>query len=118
MGKFAGGLDRGVFVGKFGEWDGFWEERDGVYDAFGMCAWYPDAVALVMVEGWAKVPAVRTMRGPSLAGGGFFVDDDSGSSGCEGCACEIEGTLELGIGQEFGVEARGAEEIKGQFGLG
>ena len=52
MGKFAGGLDRGVFVGKFGEWDGFWEERDGVYYAFGMCAWYPDTIALAMVEGF------------------------------------------------------------------
>ena len=83
-----------------------------------MCAWYPDTIALVMVEGWAKVPSICTMRGPSLGGGGFFVDNDADSWGCEGCACEIEGTLELGIGREFGVEARGAEEIEGEFGLG
>ena len=78
MGEFPSGLDCGIFVGKFGKWDGFWEERYGVDDVFGVSAWYPDAIALVMVEGWAKVPAIRAMWGPSLAIGGFFVDGARG----------------------------------------
>ena len=97
MGEFPSGLDHGVFVGKIGKWDVFWEEKDGVDDAFGVSAWYPDAIALIMVEGWAKVPAIRAMWGLSLAIGGFFVDYDSCSWGCKGCACEIKGTLELGV---------------------
>ena len=104
-------------MGKVGYGDGFGEERNGVDDAFGMGAWYPDAIALVMVEGWANVPSVCAMWGPSLADGGFFMNDDARAWGCEGCACEIECALELCIGRQLGVEARGAEEIKREFGL-
>ena len=93
MGKFVGGLDHGVFVGEFGEWDGFGEERDGVYDAFGMCAWYPDAIALVMVEGWAKVPAIGAMWGPSWRVVGFSWMMTRVPGGARGVREKLKGPL-------------------------
>ena len=118
VGKFPSRLDCGIFVGKFGECDGFWEERDCVNDAFGVSAWYPDAIALVMVEGRAKVPAIRAMWGPSLAIGGFFVDDYSCSRGCDGCACEIKVPSSWAYAESLGLrrEARRRLRVSSAWG--
>jgi hypothetical protein len=58
----------------------------------------PDAVAAVRVEGWANVPAIGGMGGPSCAGAGFFVGKDTSSRRGKGRPIVIEGAMDLGIG--------------------
>ena len=82
MGEFAGSLDCCVFMSKVGYGDDFGEEGNGVDDAFGMGAWDPDPIALVMVEGWSHIPTIGTVGGPSLAICGFFMNNDTRPWGC------------------------------------
>jgi hypothetical protein len=50
------------------------EPRKGVSNVFGTCFGDPDAVATVMVQGGAKVPAFDSMGGPRFEDGRLDVD--------------------------------------------
>ncbi len=59
----------------------------------------PYCVTPVGVHGWAKVPTINAMGCPTVVYTGFFMDDDAGARGSNGCAIEIKGTMELGPGR-------------------
>jgi len=46
------------------------------------------------------------------------VGDDATAWWTERCAVEIEGTVDLGVGGELGVDTRAAQEVQGDLGLG
>ena len=46
------------------------------------------------------------------------MDDDFAAQGGQRGAVIIEGTMNLGIRREFGVDAGGTEEVQGDIGLG
>ena len=112
MDEVAGSVCRGV--GGAGAWHGHMggEPFEGIGVAFGVCGRDERAIAAVVLCRMADVPAVFTMRGPGFADGWFLVYNDFGAEGAEWCAVEIEGTVELGVGREARVDARGAEQVE------
>jgi hypothetical protein len=93
------------------------EEFDGVKDARGAFFWHVELVAAVMVHCWTDVPAGGSVGRPGGAITRFFVPDGEGAGRCEWCCVVIKVAVELRIRGEFGVEARGAEEVQGDVGL-
>ena len=95
----VGGLSQivvGVYVWK---WDSVWEPVDNEdIPALGS-GWDVTFVAAVVVEGWTHVPAVDTMWSHVGLLRWSGVCDGSGSWQGEGCAQEIEGLVEQGVGR-------------------
>lgn len=58
------------------------------------------------------------MWGVGFTGSGCFVDENFGAKGAEGSVIEVEGTVELCLGRESGIDAGGTEEIEGEKDLG
>ena len=70
-----------------------------------------------MFHGWAHVPGEFAVHGPAGAFVRFDVFDRPCAGWCEGGAVEVEGTMELGVGGEFGVDPGRAKEVEGDRGL-
>jgi hypothetical protein len=62
--------------------------RAGDSDSF--CLRYVELIAPVVLEGWAKIPRLSSMWGPTEACLGVFEDECSGSWRGKGRAIEIE----------------------------
>lgn len=85
---------------------------DGISDARGVGLAYEDAVAAIVIDGGAKVPAGGAMSGPGFTYLGLFMDEDLGSDWSQWGAIEIEGTMELGLGRQLGVDAGASEQVQ------
>jgi hypothetical protein len=88
------------------------EPFKGVSNAFGSGAGNPYAVAAVMVEGRTKVETGDGMRGPGVAVGWFFMDEDTCARRGQGRAVVVEGAMDLGIGRETGIDAGPTKEVE------
>ena len=64
-----------------------------------------------MFEGWSKVVSVRTFAVPRPVVVGCFVDDDATAGRRKGGLVEVKYTVEVVVGQDFGVGAGLAQHI-------
>lgn len=87
------------------------EEFNGIGDADHVSATVPNSVAAVVFKGWSEVPSGSAVGGPGLALGGFVVDDHFGARRVKRSMVVVEGSKELGIGREFGVDAKRVQEL-------
>ena len=92
--------------------------RDGVTDADGAGFPNPNLPASVGIEGGADMPTIQTMWGPGGSFVGFVVREDAAAGGAKGRTIELERTVELGAGGDVGVDARGAQKVERDLGLG
>ena len=93
--RYAGG-----FIGRAGLWVcTFVQERFyRLCNAFRACCWDVDAVAVVVLEGWAKVPAVGCFAVPSGAMGRAVVHKYLQPGGRWGCGCNQ--SYHRGVGRQ------------------
>ena len=73
------------------------EPAEGIDDAFRRGVADPDAVAAIVVESGAKIPAIDGVGRPGFANIRAFVDHDAHAGWCKGCAVEVEGPVDLRI---------------------
>ena len=59
----------------------------------------------------AKVPAGGAVAGVGFADRGLLMHNYFGAEGTDWRSIEVEGAMELGLGGQAWVDARGAEEI-------
>ena len=71
-----------------------WAEADSITDEDHMGLSGEDLVALVVLEGQAKVEAFQCMKVPGLADGWFVVDEDTASGQVHGSGIKIVGPKE------------------------
>ena len=93
------------------------EPVDGVGNSDGISGWNPDLVASVVVEARTEVETSSGVDGKGFTAFGAFVGKDSDAGWSEGSFGEIEGTVNLGVGGKFRVDARRAKKIQGKGGL-
>eukprot|EP00980_Cylindrotheca_fusiformis_P014020 scaffold3668_cov97-Cylindrotheca_fusiformis.AAC.4 len=86
-------------------------EADCVGDAVGLGSGIEEAVAAVVFHGGPDVPGGLAVHCPAGAVGGLDVFDGLGPGRGQWSAIKIEGTVELSVGRELGVDARLTEEI-------
>ena len=116
--KVKDGGSYAVSGGGGGHGDSGGEPGKSVGSAFGTSFPDPDVVTAVVVQSGADVPTVNSMWCPGATDSGRFVDKNSGARRSKGCTVIVEGTMELGIGRELGIDAGSAEKIQGDEGLG
>ena len=90
----------------------------GVDDAGASGGLHPDVVAAVVSHCRANVEAFACVWGPGGAVFGADVGEDFGAGWGKWRPVEVKLAVELCIGGEVGVDARGAEEIQGDYCLG
>lgn len=79
IGEIVGGSNGGVRGGSSGHGDFGREPNKCIGNAFSHGLNNPDAEASVMMESWAKVPAIDGVRCPCFASGRLIVDEDPGA---------------------------------------
>ncbi|EEC46686.1 predicted protein [Phaeodactylum tricornutum CCAP 1055/1] len=87
------------------------EPRKGVGNTFGRCFGDPDAVATVVVQGWAEIPTFDSVGGPSFASSRLDVNKDASAGRSLGGAVKVKGAVELGMSRQFGIDAGAAKKI-------
>ena len=71
-----------------------WAEADGIADEDHVGLSGEDLVALVVLEGRAKVEAFQRTEVPGAADGRFMVDEDAAASRAHGSGIEVVGPKE------------------------
>jgi len=80
-----------------GSWhgDGAGQPHNGVHNVLCLSVHSPYSVAVIRVQGWAKVPAINAMGCPTVVYTGLFMDDDTSAQWGNGGAVEVERSMEL-----------------------
>ena len=68
-------------------------------------------ITAVVFGGSADIPALNAMRRLGETGGGGFKDEHLGASRREWRFVQIKSTVELGLGREARVDARGTDQV-------
>ena len=80
---------------------------DGFVNALSASLRNINAITAVVFGGIVEIPALNDMRRLCAASGGGLKDDHIGASRCEWIFIKIKSTVELGLGIEARVDARG-----------
>ena len=87
------------------------KELHGFVDALGTSLWKTNAITAVVFGGSANTPALKSMRRPGATSGGWFKDEHFGARRRAWRFVKIKSTVELGLGREARVDARGTEQV-------
>ena len=68
-------------------------------------------IAAIVMQSRSKVPARGAVAGVGFADRGLLMHNDFGAEGIYWRSVEVEGAMDLGLGGQPWVDARGAEEI-------
>ena len=112
FGEIGGGCKDGIGGGGFGHGRMRWEPLQSVGVAFGASLGDVGPVAAIVMRSRAKVPARGAVAGAGFADRGLTVHNDFDAEGTEWRAVKFEGAMELGVGGQAWVDARGADHIE------
>ena len=102
---------KGIGGGCFGHGRMGWEPLQSVGVAFSASLSDVCPIAAIVMQSRAKVPSGGAVAGVGFADRGLLMHNDVGAAGTAWRSVEVEGAMELGLGGQAWVDARGAEEI-------
>ena len=108
-------MERKVRVGAAKDGDEMIFERpNGAFGGVSFSASLSDVVpiAAIVMQSRAKVPAGGAVAGVGFADRGILMHNDFGAEGTKWRLVKVEGAMELGVGVQVWVDARGAEKIE------
>ena len=83
----------------------------GFGDAPGASLRKINAITAVVFEGSAEIPALNYIRRPGATSGGGFKDEHIGARRHQWNFVKIKTTVDLGLGREARIDARGIEKV-------
>ena len=89
-----------------------WEPLQSVGVAFSASLSDVVPIAAIVMQSRAKVPAGGAVAGVGFADRGLLMHNDFGAKGTDWRSVKVEGAMDLGLGGQAWVDARGAEEIE------
>ena len=89
-----------------------WEPLQSVGVAFSASLSDVGPIAAIVMRNRANVPAGGAVADVGFADRGLLMHNDFGAEGTEWRAVKVEGAMELGVGGQAWVDARGAEQIE------
>ena len=85
-----------------------------VCEAFTVCVPHPDAITAVVIHGWADVPAVEGVWGPTCPFICLLVYKYTSAWWGDVCAVEIILAVDLGPGGKLGIDPGTSHEVECQ----
>ena len=108
FGEIGGGCKDGIGGGGFGHGRMGWEPLQSVGVAFSASLIDVGPIAAIVMRSRATVPAGGAMAGVGFADRGILMHNDFGAEGTDWRSVEVEGAMELILGGQAWVDARGA----------
>jgi hypothetical protein len=90
------------------------ELRECVGNSFGVGCPCPNSVAMIVLQGWAEIPAFNGMGGPRSTSGGFLMDEDLRSGRGKRSVIEVKCTIYLGLGGQLWIYPGASQKIESE----